>query len=379
LRLVLCTEGIRTVTSLALTEPTELKQFWSVSSPQILRVAWCPDLCVLSVLYFKKEEPTKERTKVFLVDLYIGKKIVKCYKKVKPATVHLSPGRAKPKTKNYSEVRECDTTQMSTSFKIKKSLNHERFWRAMEVADDMQVREIFLGISPVGVRVMEPASLEPEIVIDNLHLVDIAFTSQFGNKLLKIKYLADKDNGKSKPKRKLFYVLPVTAQDIRNYHEQCTTLGEEADLISELPNFRVPNMGPDPKPENSAPPEKPRLRSKSLSQKQQQPSEKRQELIRGHSEGNIQKSSKIGNAPEEKKVRKNRKEREPSRRAREEDKENVEPKQNQRGETQAGKTEKRKKLLKQQSAADLKLRSEPLVPVAQANASHSVAHRVAHI
>jgi len=347
-----------------------------VSSPQILRVAWCPDLCVLSVLYFKKEEPTKERTKVFLVDLFIGKKIVKCYKKIKPATVHLSPGRAKPKTKNYSEVRECETTQMSTSFKIKKSLNNERFWRAMEVSEDLQVREIFLGISPVGVRVMEPASLEPDVVIDNLHLVDIAYSLHYGNKMLKIKYLTDKDNGKSKPKRKLFYVLPVTAQDIRTYHEQCTTLGEEADLINELPNFRVPNMGP---PENSATAEKPRSRSKSLSQKQQQASEKHQELIRGHSAGNIQKSSKIGNAPEEKKVRKDRKEREPYRRTREEDKENVEPKQNQRGETQAGKTEKHKNLTKQQSAANLKLRSEPLVPVAQANASHSALNRVARI
>jgi len=319
-------------------------------------------------------------------------------------SVHLSPGRPKPKKqKGYSEVTQTDIKIMSTSFKIKKCLSREKFWRAMEVDEALQVREIFLGVSPFGVRMMEPASLEPELVIDNLHLVDIVFSPYYGNKLLKIKYMTD-NNGKAKPKRKLFYVLPVTAQDIRNYHAQCTTLGEEADLISELPKFRRSKKDSAPKSENSSqtPEDKPRLRSRSLSQKPQKSSRKNsQPLVRGLSEGNIHKPSKRGNGLQEKKVRKERKEPE---RSREKDKENVEPKQhNQRGQSQAEIMEKRKKLQKRKSAGDLtllkkrqsavdltlqqresaidfSLRNDPLVPVSHDSTPNvQVSHRVTRI
>jgi len=94
IRLVIGPDEIRTITSMLLKKPVEPKEHWKVPSSRIIKVSWCLELCVFSVLYSKLDDP-KEYTKAFFVDGHIGKKIVKRYKKMKPVHVHLSPGRPK--------------------------------------------------------------------------------------------------------------------------------------------------------------------------------------------------------------------------------------------------------------------------------------------
>jgi len=117
----------------------------------------------------------------------------------------------------------------------------------MEINDNLEVREIFIGISPSGARIMDPITIEPELVISHLHMLGIEYSSHIGNNMLKLKYLVDKKgNGKAKHKRRIYYVLPVTAQDVLSYYEQCSALGEETYIIKDIPNFRVPTTNSSP-------------------------------------------------------------------------------------------------------------------------------------
>jgi len=314
LRLVISQDAIRTITSLSLSEPTKFKEYWKVLSTNILQVSWCSELCVLSILYAKKEEPTKERSKIFLVDVFIGRKIIKCYKKIKPASVSLCYGPPKLRTKGVLENQEknltlnnigcSNKTILSTSFKLKKGLRCEKFWRAMEINDNLEIREIFLGVSPSGVRIMDPISQETKKVISNLHLLGIEYSSHIGNNMLKLKYLDDKKgNGKSKHKRRIFYVLPVTAQDILSYHEHCSTLGEETILVMDFPKLKVPTINSSPAvssgkitPINVT--ENGKItRSKSVSQNE----DKSRKLKRGCSEGSIKRDIKRKESDKEEK------------------------------------------------------------------------------
>jgi hypothetical protein len=250
LRLVISKEAIRTVTSLVLTKAAEaIIEFWKVLSPQILKVSWCPELCVLSILYFQKDEPGVEKTKVFFVDLFIGNKIVRTYKKMKPVSVHLSPGKNKSISK-LTLINDQNQTDppisLSSSFIIKKGLKNEKFWRAMELAEDLLIREIFFGVSPVGIRILDPDTMEPELVIGILHLVKISYSVYYGSNMLKIRYLEDRSGriGKQKRKKMLFYVLPVTAKDLMSWYDNCVQLGE-IDLISEITKFTIPTRAPE--------------------------------------------------------------------------------------------------------------------------------------
>jgi hypothetical protein len=249
-RLVLCKDHIRTLNSLALTKPVEIKEFWRVESVNILKVSFCPELCVVSILYLRKDEDTgKQHTKVFFINEMMGKRLLQSYKKIKPASVQLSPGRPKPKTtKKFDVVKEESDLNLSTSFRLKMGLQHEKFWRAMILSDIFMVREIFLGLSPVGIRIIDPASLEPETVIEKIRICKITYGQYSGNTVLKVRFLEDKGSiGKTKVKKSLYHVLPVTGQDILRWYDFCSTLGEEAEaveMISELPSIKPP---PEPK------------------------------------------------------------------------------------------------------------------------------------
>jgi len=200
---------------------------------------------------------------------------------------------------------------------------------------------------------MDPISLEPEFVISNLHMLGFEYSSHFGSNMLKVKYLIDKVNGKSKYKRRIFYVLPVTAQDILSYYEHCSTLGEETDIIKDLPKFKVPSANSSPSasstkisPFNVTDRGK-ITRSKSFSQQ----NEGKRKLMRGCSEGTLKRKEnsdeKASNAKiecdKEEKVSKFKKE--SSRRGKEE--ENVENRgilmeKRKNMENKEGQTEKRK-------------------------------------
>lgn len=151
----------------------------------------------------------------------------------------------------------------------------------MDLIEDLNVREIFLGVSPTGIRVFDPTSLEPDMVVDELHVVGLSYATFYGNPMLKMKYLVDHGDGKSKVKKKCFYVLPVTAQDILYHFENCAHM-EENEVISELPKFKVPKTSNTTEVKSAKEPLK--IIQRSTSQMSVQPSKK---LIRGHSEGSF--------------------------------------------------------------------------------------------
>jgi len=241
-RLVLGKEHIRTLNSLALTKPVEIKEFWRAESTNILKVSFCPELCVVSVLFLRKDEETeKQHTKVFFINEIMGKRLIQTYKKVKPASVQLSPGRPKPKTtKKFDVIKEEKVLNLSTSFRLKLSLTNEKFWRAMVLSETFMVREIFLGLSPVGIRIIDPATLEPETVIEKIRICKVSYGQYSGNTVLKVRYLEDKVSiGKTKMKKSLYHVLPVTGQDILSWYDFCITVGEEVEA-AEFPSVKLP-------------------------------------------------------------------------------------------------------------------------------------------
>jgi len=238
-RLVFSADCIRTVTSLALTKPKEFKEFWRVNSSQILKVSWCPDLCVLYVLSVPAHDKTQQVTKVFFAEHIVGKRMMQHYKKVKPATVALSPARrTKVKhsgSKKFLTINNEDdrSALLSTSFRLRTSLNQEKFWRALVLYDYTVCRELFFGISPSGVRLVIPDTLEPELVISLICVSDIKFYTYLGSPTLALKYYQDTIST-TKTKKIRFHVLPVTGQEMLRWYDYCVNLG---DIENDAPNF----------------------------------------------------------------------------------------------------------------------------------------------
>jgi len=237
-RLVFSSECIRTVTSQVLSKPAEFKEFWRVPSTQILKVSWCPELCVISVCYWVKidEGNEKQLTKVFFIESILGKRCMQSYKKVKPASVQLSPGVRKTAAKKYTVLSNESDAQppLTTSFRLKQCLNHEKFWRAMFLSENVMVREVFFGVSPTGIRILDPSTLEHEIVFDKLQVYNL----KYGDSALKVKYYLETGTGATKLKKLRLHVLPVTAQDILRWYDYCSNFGEEADTLAKLPSFK---------------------------------------------------------------------------------------------------------------------------------------------
>jgi len=237
-RLVFSSECIRTVTSLALTKPKQYKEFWRVPSAQIIKVSWCPDLCVLYVIHLSTPDSSQQITKVFFAEILVGKRMIQQYKKIKPASVQLSPGR---KTKTVKKVttfsdisgNEPRNSLLSTSFRLKICLNQEKFWRALVVSDYSVCREIFLGISPTLIRIITPETLDAELVVNFICVSDLKFYTYLGSPTLALKYFQDLSSTKIKKIR--FHVLPVTGQEILRWYEFCTNFGDLNALTNNLP------------------------------------------------------------------------------------------------------------------------------------------------
>jgi len=108
----------------------------------------------------------------------------------------------------------------------------------MYLSDSVMVREVFFGVSPTGIRIIDPSTLEPELVFDKLQVYNMKYGQYLGNTALKIKYYLDYGTGTTKLKKLKLHVLPVTAQDILRWYDYCSNFGEEADSLSKLPVFR---------------------------------------------------------------------------------------------------------------------------------------------
>jgi len=178
---------------------------------------------------------------VFFAEHIVGKRMIQHYKKIKQATVMLSPGR-KTKTSskkvlmiNTNAEERLTPSMLSTSFRLKTSLNQEKFWRALVLPDYGVCREIFFGISPTGIRIVTPDSLDPEQVIASICISDIKFNTYLGSPTLLVKYYQDSGNA-IKIKKLKFHVLPVTAQEMLRWYDNCThAIGEIQDPLISIP------------------------------------------------------------------------------------------------------------------------------------------------
>jgi len=248
-RLVISSEAIRTVTSLALARPKPFMEFWRISSNKILKVSWCPDLCVLSVLYLAEGEEEKDVTKVFFVEPLVGKRIVQHYKKIKPAAVKLSPGRKSKATKKYTSFPVEDTTEYSltSSFRLKHCLSQEKFWRALLFVNYSTCKEIFFGIGPTSIRIINPATSEADLVVTLMCVAELKFYTHLGSPTLIFKYFPDPSNT-SKSKKLRFHILPVTGQEMIRWYEYCTNFGDIGDSLSSLPVLKPEDLESPQKP-----------------------------------------------------------------------------------------------------------------------------------
>jgi hypothetical protein len=164
--------------------------------------------------------------------------MVQQYKKVKPASVQLSPGRKNKSSKKVTTIsdangNEPNSSLLSTSFRLKICLNQEKFWRALIVQEYSVCREIFFGISPALIRIITPETLEAELAVTLIHVSDLKFKTFLGSPTLIFKFFTDVINSKIKKIR--FHVLPVTAQEMLRWYEFCINFGDLNALTTPLP------------------------------------------------------------------------------------------------------------------------------------------------
>lgn len=229
-RLIINTHYIRTATSLFLTIPEEVTEYWRVHASEIVKVSWCPQLCVLSILYQQKGED-KENVKVFLTNHFVANKFIKTYKKIKPVAVHLSPARP-------FVTKKTDPVPVSVSFKIADGLPNEKFWRVIHYLDEYTAKEMFFGLNAAGIRLVDPMTRQVKMVIESIDVLLFGHFVMFGGTVIKIKYMdGDLKNNKPKRKKVILDVHPLVGKDIMSHYEYCSTHGDDFQQIREFPRL----------------------------------------------------------------------------------------------------------------------------------------------
>jgi len=97
------------------------------------------------------------------------------------------------------------------------------------IAEYGRRREIFFGISPTGIRIITPESLDVESMISLLYVSELNFYDCMGNPTLYLKYLQDLST--TTLKKQKFHVLPVTGQEMLRWYEYCNNSGDICEII----------------------------------------------------------------------------------------------------------------------------------------------------
>jgi len=223
-RLVFSANCIRTITSETLNKPaSEIIEFWKVTISEIVRVSWCAELCVLAVRYTSKVDYEKVVSKIFFMECLKGKRCFENYKKIKPLTVEatiIDPNA--PKNTYYKNL-----LNLPTCFFLKNSLKHEKFWRT-RIREE--AKEMFLGVSPTSVRLLDPVTLEPSNIIELTSVFELKNTYHLGDHVLKIKYYQIEGTGNTKTRKLALLVYPITRNNIRKWYDFCINFGDAADV-----------------------------------------------------------------------------------------------------------------------------------------------------
>jgi len=227
-RLVFSATCIRTITSETLNKPaSQIMEYWRVTTSEIVRVSWCPELCVIAVRYTSKVDYEKVVSKIFFIDCLKGKRCFEHYKKIKPLSIPTTILNSNsPKTTYYKNLQN-----LPTCFFLKNSLKHEKFWRT-RVRDE--AKDMFLGVSPTTIRLLDPVTLEPSIIIEIMSVFELKNSYHLGDTIFKIKYYQIEGTGNTKTKKLVLLAFPVTRNNIRKWYDFCINFGEAAEDIGKL-------------------------------------------------------------------------------------------------------------------------------------------------
>jgi len=228
-RLVFSANCIRTITSETPDKPaSQIMEYWRVKNSEIVRVSWCSELCVLAVKYTSKVDHEKVVSKVFFVDCLKGKRCIEHYKKIKPFSIPatiINPNA--PKNTYYKNL-----SNLPTCFFLKNSLKYEKFYRT-RVREEAS-KEMFLGISPTTIRLLDPVKLEASVIIEIMSVFELKDVYHLGDTILKIKYYQIEGTGNTKTKKLVLLAFPITRNNIRKWYDFCVNFGEAADNIGKL-------------------------------------------------------------------------------------------------------------------------------------------------
>jgi len=226
-RLVFSANCIRTITSETINKPTsQIMEYWRIKNSEIVKVSWCSELCVLAVRYTSKVDHEKVVSKVFFVDCLKGKRCFDHYKKIKPLSIPATIINTNaPKNTYYKNL-----SNLPTCFFLKDSLKYEKFYR---IRIREEAKEMFLGISPTTIRILDPVSLEASVIIEIMSVFELKDAYHLGDTILKIKYYII-GTGNTKTKKLVLIAFPITRNNIRKWYNFCINFGEAADHIGKL-------------------------------------------------------------------------------------------------------------------------------------------------
>jgi len=128
------------------------------------------------------------------------------------------------------------------------SLNQEKFWRALLYLDYRICREVFFGIGPTCIRIINPLTNDADLVVSLLCVAELKFYTYIGNPTLFFKYFNGTSNLKTKKLR--FHILPVTGQEMLRWYEYCTNLEDNRDslTLTSLPKLKPEDVECPQKP-----------------------------------------------------------------------------------------------------------------------------------
>jgi len=86
-------------------------------------------------------------------------------------------------------------------------------------------REIFFGVSPIGIRIVTPATFEVEQVISLMCVAELKFTTYLGNPSLTFKYFQDISK-LSQIKKIRYHILPVSGVEMMRWYDHCNQFGD---------------------------------------------------------------------------------------------------------------------------------------------------------
>jgi len=161
--------------------------------------------------------------KYFFIEYLKGKRCFEHYRKIKPTSIPTTIVNASPPKNTYYK----NLLNLPTCFFLKNSLKYEKFWRT-KIREESS-KEMFLGVSPTAIRLLDPVTLESSIVIEITSVFEFKNAYHLGDHTLKIKYYQIEGAGNTKSRKLVLLVFPITRNNIKKWYDICVN-GEANDI-----------------------------------------------------------------------------------------------------------------------------------------------------